>query len=135
MTDLDKPFYADVANLLEQAHKHVKRTTNSTMVYTYYEIGRRIVEKQQNGNERAEYGKQVLKGLSKYLTSRFGRGFSEDNLGNMRKFYLLYSDDQISETVSRKLGVDDRLPTISTGRKFFLSWSYYLKLMRISNPD
>ena len=135
MADLEKSFYADIANLLEQARRHTQQATNMAMVYTYYEIGRRIVEEQQNGNERAEYGKQILKELSAYLTSRFGRGFSEDNLGNMRKFYLLYSADRISETASRKLDEENRLPVTAAGRKFFLSWSHYLKLMRISNPD
>lgn len=126
---------SDIAQLLEQARKHVQRATNTAMVYTCYEIGRRIVEEEQRGQERASYGKQVLKGLSEYLTERFGRGFSEDGLGNMRKFYLVYSRGQISETASRKLDAGDNLPTIATGRKFFLSWSHYLSLMRISNPD
>lgn len=135
MADLERTFYSDIADLLNQARKHVQHAANTAMVYTYYEIGRRIVEEEQHGQERASYGKQVLKGLSEYLTERFGRGFSEDNLGNMRKFFLVYSKDQISETASRKLDVDNKLPTIATGRKFFLSWSHYLKLMRISNPD
>jgi predicted nuclease of restriction endonuclease-like (RecB) superfamily len=135
MGDIEKGFYANVANILENARRHAQQTTNMVMVYTYYEIGRMIVEEQQNGNERAEYGRQVLKGLSEYLTGRFGRGFSEDNLGNMRRFYLLYSQDQISETVSRKLDSESKLPQTASGRKFFLSWSHYLKLMRISNPD
>lgn len=87
------------------------------MVYTYYEIGRMIVEDEQQGKERAEYGKQVLKELSNRLTAEFGKGFSADNLENMRRFSLAYS---ISET---------------TSRKFTLSWSHYIKLMRIQNPD
>jgi DUF1016 N-terminal domain len=87
------------------------------MVHTYYEIGRMIVEDEQQGKERAEYGKQVLKELSNRLTAEFGKGFSADNLENMRRFFLAYS---ISET---------------TSRKFTLSWSHYIKLMRIQNPD
>ncbi len=135
MNNLDNSFYASVADLLEQSRRHVQQATNMAMVYTYYEIGRMIIEEQQQGSNRAEYGKRILKGLSDYLTERFGRGFSEDNLGNMRKFYLTYSNDQISETVSRKLDEKNQLPQVASGRKFYLSWSHYLKLMRLDNPD
>lgn len=90
------------------------------MVYTYFEIGRMIVEEEQNGKERAEYGKHLLEELSKRLKSEFGKGFSVDNLENMRKFYIAYS---ISETVSRKLDILD----------FKLGWSHYLKLIRITD--
>ncbi len=109
--------YAKIAELLQTARQAVVRAVNQTMVYTYYEIGRMIVEEEQDGKERAAYGKQVLKELSQQLTENFGKGFSVDNLQNMRQFYLTYS---IYETSSRK---------------FTLSWSHYLKLMRIENPD
>jgi predicted nuclease of restriction endonuclease-like (RecB) superfamily len=109
--------YSKIADLLRNARQTVVRAVNQTMVYTYYEIGRMIVEDEQQGKERAAYGKQVLKELSKQLTRDFGKGFSVDNLQNMRQFYLTYS---IYET---------------TSRKFILSWSHYLKLMRIENPD
>ena len=108
-----------IVKLLENARSQVVSHINMTMVYTNFEIGRYIVEYEQNGNDRAEYGKSILKNLSNRLTSRFGKGYSEDNLGNMRKFYLCYSSE-ISETPSRK---------------FTLSWSHYLKLMRIQNAD
>ncbi len=109
--------YAKIAELLQTAKQAVVRVVNQTMVYTYYEIGRMIVEEEQEGKERAAYGKQTLKELSQQLTENFGKGFSVDNLQNMRQFYLTYS---IYETDSRK---------------FILSWSHYLKLMRIDNPD
>jgi len=110
--------YSKIADLLlHTARQTVVHTVNQTMVYTYYEIGRMIVEDEQQGKERAAYGRQVLKELSKELTANFGKGFSVDNLQNMRQFYLSYS---IYET---------------TSRKFVLSWSHYLKLMRIENPD
>ena len=104
------------------------------MVYTYYEIGRMIVEDEQQGKERAEYGKQVLKELSKRLTTEFGKGFSERNLEQMRQFYLTYS---ISQKSSAKLQEsENEIITISATPlpKFNLSWSHYLKLMRIENP-
>lgn len=80
----------------------------------------------------ALYGKQLLKELSAYLTSRFGKGYSAENLKLMRRFYSIYSHDQIGETAFTQF---ENLPAVSTGRKFFLSWSHYLKLMRIENID
>ena len=81
-----------IAALIENAKQHVVTVVNSTMIVTYYEIGRMIVEHEQKGELRAEYGKSVLKELSKNLTNRFGRGFSVDNLENMRRFYITYSN-------------------------------------------
>lgn len=110
-------FYNKVAILLSQARKSVVQTVNKTMVYTYFEIGRMIVEEEQNGNERAEYGKQILKELSKRLNTEFEKGFSQRNLEQMRQFYLTYSKTQ------------------TPSAEFNLSWSHYLKLMRIDNED
>lgn len=110
-------FYDKIANLLKDARKNVVQTVNKTMVYTYFEIGRMIVEEEQNGNERAEYGKQILKELSKRLNAEFGKGFSQRNLEQMRQFYLTYSKTQ------------------TPSAEFNLSWSHYLKLMRIDNED
>jgi len=109
--------YSKIAGLLQAARQNVVRAVNQTMVLTYFEIGRMIVEEEQQGKERAEYGKQVLKELSRRLTIDFGKGFSVDNLQNMRQFFLIYSNYE------------------TTSRKFILSWSHYLKLMRIENPD
>ena len=81
-----------IAALIENAKQHVVTVVNSTMIVTYYEIGRMIVEHEQKGELRAEYGKSVLKELSKNLTNRFGRGFSVDNLENMRRFYIKSND-------------------------------------------
>lgn len=125
-------FNEQILELLNQAKKNVKTAVNISMVYTYYEIGRRIVEEEQNGKERADYGKYLLKDLSEYLTENFGKGFSADNLKLMRRFYVVYSKDQIGETVFTQ---SENLPAVATGRKFYLSWSHYLKLMRIENVD
>ena len=122
MQKFENDFYNKVADLLKEARQNVVQTVNKTMVRAYYEIGRMIVEEEQNGKERAEYGKSLLKGLSQKLISEFGRGFSVDNLENMRKFYLKYS---ISETLSRK----------SDFHYFQLSWSHYLFLMRIDSIE
>ena len=114
------------------ARKAAKTAVNLSMVYAYFEIGRMIIEEEQHGQDRAAYGKQILKALSDYLTKIHGKGFSPENLKLMRRFYTVYSHDQIGETVFTQF---ENLPAVSTGRKFFLSWSHYLKLMRISNVD
>ncbi|KGE89288.1 MAG: DUF1016 N-terminal domain-containing protein [Phaeodactylibacter xiamenensis] len=97
--NLEEKLYAQIGELLSLARRKVVSQVNQTMVVTYYEIGRIIVENEQGGKERAEYGKGILKGLSRRLSQDFGRGFSTDNLENMRRFYLTYSK---SETLSRK---------------------------------
>jgi len=119
-TNID--FYNKVVDLLKEARKSVVRNVNKTMAHTYFEIGRIIVEEEQKGKIRAEYGKKILKGLSDRLKKEFGKGFSVDNLENMRRFYLSYS---ISETVSR----------IFDGVDFQLSWSHYLFLIKIDNIE
>lgn len=125
-------FLKNVSDVLLQAQKNAKTAVNLSMVYAYYEIGRMIVEEEQHGENRATYGKKLLKELSTYLTGMFGKGYSAENLKLMRRFYSIYSHDQIGETVFTQF---ENLPAISTGRKFYLSWSHYLKLMRIDNID
>ncbi|MFV0555293.1 MAG: YhcG family protein [Mangrovibacterium sp.] len=153
--------YSQVAELLNLARTQVARTINSTMTQTYFEIGRLIVEDEQGGEARAEYGKYILEDLSKRLTPEFGKGFSKRNLEQMRKFYLTYS---ISKTASWKLQSPDNNGEISTlpiaqtvsaqlqssdnneqtalsvkseklSSIFNLSWSHYLFLMRIDNEN
>lgn len=93
----NKILFQQVVELLQNARLQVLRTVNQTMTITYFEIGRMIIEEEQNGKDRAEYGKQILKGLSQQLTNEFGKGFSVENLDRMRKFYQTYS---ISSTLS-----------------------------------
>ena len=120
MTKIQKAntdFYNKVVELLKQARNSVVRTINKTMVYTYFEIGKIIVEEEQKGKSRAEYGAKLLKELSKQLSKEFGKGFSVTNLKQMRQFYLTYEKGQ----------------TLSDG--FNLSWSHYLMLMRIDTIE
>lgn len=121
----DTNLYSKIAELLQSSGKAVVRAVNQTMVYTYYEIGRMIVEDEQQGKERAEYGKQVLKELSKRLTVDFGKGFSVQNLENMRKFYQLYQSSEKSQSPIRILDKQNRA----------LSWTHYLILIRIENKN
>jgi len=125
--NIQTDFYSKVANLLKEARKTVVQTVNKTMVYTYFEIGRMIVEEEQNGKERAEYGKQILKELSTRLISEFGKGFSVTNLQQMKNFYTIYGKQQ---TVSAKSEI-----VTNQNINFKLSWSHYLFLMRIDNLD
>ena len=107
-----------VIALVEEARKKVAAVANVALVYTYYETGRMIVEEEQGGKKRAEYGRELLKDLSRKLTDRFGKGWSVETLTKCRYFYTIYSCSKIVH------GVDD----------FFLSWSHYLVLMRIGDP-
>ncbi len=107
-----------IKTLVQQARAQVTRTINKTMVVTYYEIGRYIVEDEQAGAERATRHKKTLINLSKQLNQEFGRGFSVDNLQNMRHFYLVYSK---YETPSRIM------------ENASLSWSHFIFLSRIDN--
>lgn len=101
------------------------------MVITYFEIGKMIVEEEQNGKERADYGKSLLKELTKVLTLEFGKGFSVTNLQQMKKFYLIYQKQQ---TLSANSNLPiEKQQTLSV--KFELSWSHYLTLMRMDNEN
>jgi len=101
--------YKEVKQLIEEARNTVYRKANNTMLEAYWNVGKLIVEKEQEGKEKAKYGKQLMQGLSKKLTEGMGRGFSLSNLFNMRNLYLSYP---IFQTVSGKL-----------------SWSHYCELL------
>jgi len=126
---------SEIAELIEAARRASVRSVNSIMTLTYWEIGRRIVEFEQGGSERADYGAGLLKFLSADLSSRFGRGFSVSNLEQMRRFYRVWPADQISQTVSGKLAPENSqtasgismLPT----EHFPLPWSHYVRLLSV----
>lgn len=139
---------ADLRVLILSARKAVAHTVDSIQVVTSFEIGRRIVEHEQQGSERAEYGKALLKELSAILTEEFGRGFSRSNLEYMRKFYLTYRErlpeksqmpsgklpqTSKSQTPSDKLPIFEKTRTVSA--QFTLSWSQYVFLIGINNAD
>ena len=103
----------DVRQLISAARHAVVNSVNQAMVRTYWEIGRRIFEEEQQGKQRADYGKGLIQALSQELTKEFGKGFSTTNLANMRLFYTSFP---IFQTVSGKL-----------------SWSHYMALLRVDN--
>lgn len=132
-------FFTQIVDLLQSARSKVVRTINQTMVTTYFEVGRKIVEEEQQGKERADYGKKVIKELSKVLTNEFGKGFSERNIEQMRQFYFVYSkpqtlsaDFKISQTSSAE---SEKAIQQTASVEFKLSWSHYLKLMRIDDAN
>ena len=142
----------EIRALIQSARLAVAHSVDLIQVLTNFEIGRRIVEHEQGGKERAAYGKALLKELSAALTEEFGRGFSRSNLEYMRKFYLTYQDRaaQIAQTPSANFLADEKSQMPSgksvTARKsqiasdtfaipFNLSWSQYVFLISIDNPD
>ena len=125
--------YAQIAELLQSARNAVVRVVNQTMVRTYFEIGRIIVEDEQQGLVRAEYGKQTLKELSAKLNKDFGKGFSVDNLQNMRQFYLVYGKYEKVSRISESKAIQQKSSVKLQSPDFKLSWSHYLKLMRIED--
>jgi predicted nuclease of restriction endonuclease-like (RecB) superfamily len=162
---LTKAFFDDIRELIRAAHATVARGVDLVQVHTNFEIGRRIVEQEQRGKGRAAYGEEVIGALADRLTKDFGNGFSRRNLAYMRTFYLLYSDrGPILQTVSAKslaatkaqtasaqsspirkgqtgsgqLLAAAKLQTLSaksSARPFSLSWSHYVFLLGIKNPD
>jgi predicted nuclease of restriction endonuclease-like (RecB) superfamily len=148
---LDK-LLPQIRDLITQARSAAMRTVNTLQVITNFEIGRLIVEQEQHGAERAEYGKALLKELSTALTAEFGTGFSRTNIEYMRRFYLTYRERTlpIPQTVSGQLDAHSKSQTPSgkssalrktqtlsakTESSFTLSWSLYLFLMGIKNSD
>jgi len=139
--------YEKVSMLIEHARRHVATSINTTEVYTKYYIGQYIVEEEQRGEIRAKYGHQVLQSLSRRLTEHFGKGWSVDTLEKCRVFYQVYRN---SATVLRKSEIIPDKPLPSTGNdeisatllrksqdsaRFSLSWSHYLILMRVEDPN
>lgn len=113
--------FEQIKSLLESARKSVIKNINQTMIITYYQIGKIIIEDEQKGKERAEYAQETIKNLSKQLTLEFGKGYSVRNLEQMRKFYLTYQKTQSL--------------TAEFEKTFSLSWTHYLRLMRITIED
>jgi hypothetical protein len=128
---------SEVIDLLESARRASARSVNAVITTTYWEIGRRIVESEQGGRNKADYGKRLIERLSRDLTAKFGRGFGRRNIFQMRAFYLAYPE--IVQTPSAQLDTrtEDRfvqtpsaeLSQSSVYNLFPLPWSHYVKLL------
>jgi len=127
-----------IVSLIEQARQQVARVSNTTMVQTYFAIGRLLVEDMQKGELRAQYGAELLKQVSADLSAHFGKGYSVQNLERMRSFYSVYANS------SNKLRNSEVIQKSSNALRIFideqktvnllpLSWSHYLFLLRIDN--
>lgn len=133
---LTKTFFEDIRGLIHSARATVARGVDLVQVYTNFEIGRRIVVQEQKGKDRAAYGQEVIAALADMLHEEFGKGYSSTNLAYMRSFYLLYEDRaQIFQTASGKLAMKGKSQASSDPRPFTLSWSHYVFLLSIKNPD
>nr|WP_305069774.1 PDDEXK nuclease domain-containing protein [Flavobacterium covae] len=145
-------FFQEVITIVKSSQQQLLRTVNQTLVMTNYEIGRKIVEEEQRGENRAEYGKQLLKLLSDRLTTEFGKGYSVDNLERFRKFYIVYSNSasltrisnfEISASLTRKsessinevqsqiFDIDKKMQSLAA--EFRLTWTHYVFLISIED--
>lgn len=114
--EISNNYINEIKKILKNARQKAYTAVNSAMVEAYWEIGRRIVEEEQSGRERAEYGKEIIKNLSKELTEEFGKGFGERNIRNIRQFYVLFSDYEKWKSLISKL-----------------TWTHIQKVLRVSN--
>ena len=114
--EISKNYINEIKTILKNARQKAYTAVNSAMVEAYWKIGRRIVEEEQSGRERAEYGKEIIKNLSKELTEEFGKGFGERNIRNIRQFYVLFSDYEKWKSLISKL-----------------TWTHIQKVLRVSN--
>ena len=152
------PYYdsilGDISTVIDEARKSVARSINYIMTAAYWLIGRRIVEFEQKGKARAQYGEALLTKLSDDLTRRHGRGFGTVNLSQMKKFYLLWHPERIFQTVSEELYSEKTAPedhailqtvseksqppgtVLDTIAKYFpLPWSAYVRLLSVKNEN
>jgi len=147
--------HADIVALLEAGRRAAARSVNALMTASYWAIGRRIVEFEQGGQERAAYGDALIERLSADLSMRFGRGFSRQNLQQMRQFYLAWPSEGISHIVSSESSMasirqtpsgNSAFPIRQTvsgqsqdlsalARAFPLPWSAYVSLLSVKNPQ
>ena len=152
---LDAPYravFGDVSKIIDAARDSAARSVNAAMTAAYWLTGRRIVDFEQSGEERAEYGAALIERLAEDLTQRFGRGFSLQNIYNMRLFYLSYQPDRILQTLSGTLAPPPRQqilqtasgefdpPSVEVGfddllTAFPLPWSAYVRLLSVRNES
>ncbi len=139
---LSTVFFEDIRDLIVTARDSVVRGINLVQVHTNFEIGRRIIEQEQQGKDRAAYGQEVIRVLADRLSTEFGKGFSASNLAYMRSFYLAYQErTSIFQSATGKLAsgntpqadIDPFLAATTQSLPFTLSWTHYVFLLTIKN--
>ena len=128
---------SDSIALIDYARNSIAKQVNITQIMSYYTLGKWIVDCQQKGQERAQYGKKVIKTLSEKLTEQYGKGFSKTNLEYARKFFLTY-ENRIDQTVFEQFAIKKTQTVfgqLQENPPFILSWSHYLQLMRIEDEN
>ena len=136
---INNKLFHSIKQLIENAKIQITRNVNTTITITYYEIGRMIVEHEQNGKYRADYAKKILIQLSEQITREFGKGYSPTNLEYIRKFYKIYSN-RIPQSVVGKSQKQERKAIPQSvieefKTPFALSWTHYIQLLKIENDD
>lgn len=111
-------FYDDISKILHEARRKAYVAINAEMVMAYWRIGKRIVEEEQQGNQKAEYGAYLIRELSKRLIKQYGKGYTLANVKNFRQFFLTFSENEIGYAVRSQLG-----------------WTHCRSIMRVENPD
>ena len=124
--------FLEVAGLIRDARQTVSRAVNSAIVETYWQVGRLIVEDEQKGQAKAEYGKAVLDSLSKRLSAEFGKGFDARNLRYMRQFYICFPELCADSPIHHASG--DEL-SIWNAVRSKLSWTHYRHLLKVENKE
>ena len=128
----EEALIVDIKKIVRSARQFAFAAINYAQVKQNWHIGRRLVEYEQEGNIRAEYGKRIIEHVSEELTKEFGRGFSPRNLWKFRQFYVLFKDSTILPTLSAEFN-NEIMPTLSAETKKCLSWSHYERLMRVTD--
>ena len=139
----DAQFISDIKAIVYTAKQKAYQAADLYQVVSNWLVGRRIVEQEQHGQERAEYGKRIIELASEALTAEFGKGYSVVNIKSFRKFYLTFSNLLIGQTPSAQLGDGLTIKGQTVSAEFELakmlpsnlSWSHYERLMRIKNED
>ncbi len=116
--DLTTNFIAEIKSILQNARIKTYTAINVAMINAYWQMGKRIVDEEQQGKEKATYGEAILKSLSVELTKEFGKGFSYANLRNFRQFYLMYPDAENCYALRSNL-----------------TWTHHRLIMRVDNSD
>ena len=141
LTQAEKNFVSDLKHLAGEARRQAYRSADHLLVVRNWLIGWRIVTQEQNGKERAKYGKHVIELASQTLTEEFGRGFGLTSIKNMRSFYLMFSNLQIGQALLDQFKLTDepirQAPLDESTIPFYpnLSWFHYERLLRVKDAD